>query len=564
MARKILIGLFVLSSLLAGCAAEPPTAAVTTQPGPQAAHPQAVTVAPPQPPQVFLDTTYVPASGMTITATTASAFQNALNTAAPGDEVVLMAGTTYTGNFTLPNKSGSGWIIVRTSAIGQLPASGTRVSPADAGLMPKIITPNSEPALLAANGAHHFRFVGIEFGMQAGVPINYGIVGFGSDETSLAQLPHHLILDRVYVHANPNDELRRAVRLNTGWAAVIDSYLSEAHQVGFDTQAIGAWSGTGPLKIVNNTLEAAGENVLFGGAEVNIPNAILSDIEFRCNLVRKPVAWRTRTPPWSVKNLFELKQAQRILIEHNIFEYNWAHAQNGFGILFTPRVETSSLWLVVNDVMFRNNLLRHSGSAFNISGRDDFDPRFPNQPAQTNRIEITNNLLYDIDGAAWGGGGIFLQLIGGVRDIKVTHNTVRQANTGNILSMDVLPKDENLIFRDNITPHNLYGVYGSGAGIGANGLNAFVNNYEFTNNVIPWAPPDANPGLYPAGNFFPVSLSAVGFVNLAVDDYRLAANSPYKGAASDGADIGANIDQINAACATTALPVKVFLPLIRR
>ena len=38
-----------------------------------------------------------------------------------------------------------------------------------------------------------------------------------------------------------------------------------------------------------------------------------------------------------MKNLFELKNAQRVLIESNVFEYNWAESQNGFAILFTPR-----------------------------------------------------------------------------------------------------------------------------------------------------------------------------------------------------------------------------------
>ena len=49
--------------------------------------------------------------------------------------------------------------------------------------------------------------------------------------------------------------------------AVIDSYLSEAHVVGFDSQAICGVNGPGPFKIVNNYLEGSGENVMFGGAD---------------------------------------------------------------------------------------------------------------------------------------------------------------------------------------------------------------------------------------------------------------------------------------------------------
>src|SRR5687768_11729114 len=60
--------------------------------------------------------------------------QAALDAAQPGDEVVLEAGATFTGNFKLPKKPTGPVITVRTSAT--LPAR--RVTPADAALMPKI------------------------------------------------------------------------------------------------------------------------------------------------------------------------------------------------------------------------------------------------------------------------------------------------------------------------------------------------------------------------------------------------------------------------------------------
>ena len=42
---------------------------------------------------------------------------------------------------------------------------------------------------------------------------------------------------------------------------------------------------------------------------------------------------------WSVKNLFELKNARRILIEQNLFENNWVHSQVASAILFTVRTK---------------------------------------------------------------------------------------------------------------------------------------------------------------------------------------------------------------------------------
>lgn len=55
-------------------------------------------------------------------------FQAALNAAQPGDTIVLQAGATYVGSFTLPVKSGTEYITVQTSALAGLP-DGVRVGP---------------------------------------------------------------------------------------------------------------------------------------------------------------------------------------------------------------------------------------------------------------------------------------------------------------------------------------------------------------------------------------------------------------------------------------------------
>src|SRR6185436_5273479 len=58
-----------------------------------------------------------------------------------------------------------------------------------------------------------------------------------------------------------------------------------------------------------------------------------------------------------------------------------------------------------------------------------------------------------------------------------------------------------------------------------------------------------NAGRYPPDNFFPASIDAVGFVNASSGDYRLAPTSPYRGAASDGTDVGVNVDALATALA---------------
>ena len=61
-------------------------------------------------PQTF-DTTYSPPSGATITVAAGGNLQAALNSAQLGTTIVLQAGATYTGPFTLPAKTGSGWTV---------------------------------------------------------------------------------------------------------------------------------------------------------------------------------------------------------------------------------------------------------------------------------------------------------------------------------------------------------------------------------------------------------------------------------------------------------------------
>ena len=130
----------------------------------------------------------------------------------------------------------------------------------------------------------------------------------------------------------------------------------------------------------------------------------------------------------------------------------------------------------------------------------------------------------------------------GVADLVVEHNTVLQ--NGNILFASGAP-DSDFVYRDNLTPHNSYGVT-SDAGAGMNTLNTYFPGSDFSKNVIVTA---EFASLYPPSNYFPASLDKVGFVDLAGRNYRLASTSPYKNAASDGTDVGADFEALTAALA---------------
>ena len=557
MKRKQLIILGVLTAVLVGVncgvmgkGASTLTDAEIESMAKRAAPALAVAGRDPELPRVFLDTTYVPPTGKTIAVAAGGDFQAAINQAQPGDIITLQPGATYTGNFKLPAKTGSGWIVIRSSAPdSSLPAPGTRITPAYASVMPKIITANTEPALEALDGAHHYRLIGLEVTLASSTPTTYNLVALGDVQNSLAQMPHDLILDRVYLHGNPTATLRRAVKLNSASTAIIDSYISDCHEAGNDSQAIGGWNAAGPFKIVNNYLEGAGENFILGGGDPAVPNLVPSDIEFRRNHCFKPLSWRIGDPsyagtPWTVKNLLELKNAQRVLIDGNIFEQNWTMGQVGYAILFTVRNQDGTApWSVVQDITFTNNIVRKSGAGINMHGTDN------NQRSITSRrIRISNNLFVEIDGQRWSGPGTGFQLFGGPHEVTLEHNTI--FHTGNIIATSDAPT-EALIFRNNLFPHNEYGIKGDSRDTGNGTITTYFPGSEIKKNVMAGGPS----GSYPPDNFFPASLDQVGFVDRVGGNYRLAATSPYKNAGTDGKDIGCDFDALEAALVRNITPL---------
>jgi hypothetical protein len=477
--------------------------------------------------------------------------QDALDDAKPGDVIALHPGAIFKGSFRLPKKPGSDWITIRTSvADGTFPPPGTRIDRSHARLMP-IIESSSGPAITAAAGAHHYRFVGIEIRPRSGTFL-HNLILLGSNETSVKSLPHHIVFERCYLHGDPKVGGRRGIALNSRHTAVVDSYLADFKEQGADSQALCGWNGLGPFAIVNNYLEGAGENLMFGGADPAVKNLVPSDILITRNHFAKPLSWKIGDPsyagtPWTIKNLFELKNARRVLVEGNIFENNWLHAQVGFAILFTVRNENGTApWSVVEDVTFTHNIVRHTASAVNILGKDGIHP---SGSQQTKRILIRDNVFEDVDEAKWGGSGRLFQILSEAADVVIDHNTA--FHSGDIITAEGKP-NLGFVYTNNLTPHNLYGVGGTNTyGNPLMTLETYFPGALFAKNVLIGRKAGYT---YPPDNFLPATLADVGFVDLPGRNYRLTSTSSYKKAGTDGKDIGADIDSLEAAMRTGAAP----------
>src|SRR5262245_57881757 len=64
--------------------------------------------------------------------------QTILNSAVPGDVLLLEAGAEFVGNFVLPIKSGDDPIVVRSAIQEQLPPTGQRIQPQHAALLARL------------------------------------------------------------------------------------------------------------------------------------------------------------------------------------------------------------------------------------------------------------------------------------------------------------------------------------------------------------------------------------------------------------------------------------------
>jgi hypothetical protein len=267
------------------------------------------------------------------------------------------------------------------------------------------------------------------------------------------------------------------------------------------------------------------------------------------------VQWKTfgttLNTHWHVKNNFELKAAERVLVEYNVFDRMWADAQQ-FALNFKTDNQPSNCNATsptcyvarTEDVIFRNNIVRSAPVAWTGT----------RGPGIAKNWTIVNNLFSDIDTFAYGGGkDSQLRIINGPTGLSLEHNTiVGKAGYAGLYAEG--SRDNSVIFRNNILTKGTTGVRGAGTGEGKDTYEAYLcassscPPSQINKNAIA----GIQLSLYPnthynlCGNAGPCtpSFDRARFVNPADEDYTLASDSPLKGAATDGTDIGVDTTQL--------------------
>ncbi|PYR94698.1 MAG: hypothetical protein DMF84_04360 [Acidobacteria bacterium] len=614
----------------------------------------------------------VPARAATLTVCASgcgySDIQPAIDAAHYGDTILLRAGQTFIGHYKLRAKLGTGWITIRSDASdSQLPPAGTRLIPSDrpggntpTSLLPRILgkggTLKTTPVLRTEPGAHGYRIQYVE--LDGTAQLGYETLIYLGDDTAAATA-YDLALEHVYIHGHKYKGQKRGISLNSGATSITDSYITDIRAVHADSQAIAAYNGTGPYTITNNHLEAAGENILFGGADPAIPNLVPADAQIRRNLFTKPLAWRneilaipgavravaqtggsltagthyfrvvavmitgTRTvvsrpsaevsavvsssgkvtvswsaiagadkyrvyrgtaaaaenvytetatavtslaytgsgetagtpaasgTMWVVKNIFEVKNGERLTVDGNIFENIWASGQFGHAIVLTPRNSGgTATWARVKDVVFTNNLVRHATAVMNISAFDDNSPS-----GRTTNVTVRNNVFEDIDPTKWGGGAKTFTLQGGPAGVIIDHNTIIDTNSSVVYASGA--PAAGFVYRNNISRYGTYGIMGGASSPGLPTIAQYFPQSNITCNVFA----GGKASLYPTPNAFLTEAQwTTSFMDYAGGNYQLLPDSVVGSLRCGNSIAGADYKSFTAAQGGAATPTPTPVP----
>ena len=430
-------------------------------------------------------------------------------------------------------------ITIRSSA----PLPARRITPADAALLP-IIGSGTVDSALTGEGTSNWRLDGLAFASST------------TGEGNIIDLQNAtaITMDRLLIVAGPAGQ-KRAIKGNGRQITLTRSHIANIWRAGQDSQAFCAWDGAGPYTVTDNYLEAASENVMFGGANSLAADRVPADILVERNHFTKRPEWRGQRK--AVKNLFELKSAKRVTVRSNLFEHNWTDAQSGTAILFTVRNdEGQSPWSVIEDVVFEKNVIRDTESVFSIIGYNDGDPS-GRATRITIRAQPRHRHRIFPDGRR-GGGDV---------DARPQHRRSGQELSDALQGRRVGGRDGRSAARSvrRRVAHNHeharqpqpYGAFGEDAGIGTSALAGLTRSYRWTHNVLA-----GNSGrVYPPVTWQPTVAAHRAHFNA---DYSLVPSSTYRGAGTDRQDLGASPELLIMVTVVARQLLPIGLALIRR
>lgn len=452
------------------------------------------------------------------------------------------------------------------------------------------------------NPLHHYIFQGLDITYHASTGGSMpAFLQLGNhEESAYAALPYAIEVDRCYIHRNILDARQVAKGIQySGSLYVHDSYISGLAKAGGEAIGMATFTAPGPLTVTNNYIESAGINFILGGGTAKIRGMVNGERggTFRHNYsvksgfakARQSASGVLATPPaldpggclddesyyytnisqgwictggvWvqndaqalirvnanlntTEKNQYEYKSAKNMIAEGNIFKTAWPAAQPGECFLFQSidRNEWASPWTEISSTTTRGNWCQ------NTSGMAMFQLAFAGvtNPNKNNLIE--NNLWTRL--GSYGGTGDFIRVQTGQQDISLRHNTIAgyYGWRGLMTYIDqedpLSPDGIRYALADMILPNSAQLFSQSCASAAAKvtdlTLGTFsVQNAASTSLNFDWS------GCTTVQNIAGAAASTL-FVDEAGGNYRVSPSSVAYHAASDGKDVGADIDYLDA------------------
>ena len=395
--------------------------------------------------------------------------QPTLDTAKPGDTLLLACGAVY-----------APFVVRRPVTIkGDCALPEGTITAAEGLRRPRIVSTDRSQPIIIANGARNVSLIGLAVTQTGGQ--TYQLVSIGAvGVATVAEFASDILLDRLYLFVADDMEQRRGVLCNGDGITITRSRIENIKERGADSQAIGCWNLPGRLTITDNWLVAAGEVVIIGGGDPSVPGLTPTGILIQNNDLTRPIAWRTLIQPWQVKNLLELKHARDVKILNNRMWNNWAAAQDGFAWLFTVQNQDGGCWwCTVEGVLAEGNRIWNVGQCLQVSGRDAEGQA----SAVMERVIVRHNVC-----ETWGPPevGQAVTITGTPHRMTFDRNTF--LNTCNLLQIagKVGAGSEGMVWTNTLGRHGdkCWGLVSSEGG-GTAALNAFwAQGWTFTNNTL--------------------------------------------------------------------------------
>jgi len=287
---------------------------------------------------------------------------------------------------------------------------------------------------------------------------------------------------------------------------------------------------------------------------------------------------------YGVKNIFEFKSGRNFLLTGNLMQGSWTDQQAGQALTFNqfegsgPGIANDHITLTANKVVNVYDLITWGSRCTGMGTGVLPCLSLPNNHTITHNLAILGGKGYCGVPAisATCGTGLNSSLYGGHAASQdfLDHNTIvapdgisgSPYNPASYLYENTIStaKHDRIVFTNSIGSYDITGDNGVNGWAGlALIANAFTNTHW--DRMVLIGTSGTYTGSAGATNTFtntalPANTAAVGFVNAAAGDYHLSPSSPYSAGcssgcaftASDGTDLGADIDLVNMATSGAA------------